>query len=166
MKKAINFSPQTSFVSLSRYTVLLSLTLILLTACSPQKRLNRLLDNHPELVFKDSTRIDTVLSTVLPPIRVDSTWSFSFDDTLKIVEQYFYAEIIPTKDLQGNNQLKVNAGCDSVTVYIPFSQWVYFPRVMYHKEAPFLKKVMFSVSWIVLFVWIGKELIRRVSPRS
>ena len=70
------------------------LTVILLVACTPQKRMNRLIKKFPNLVQLDTIRIvDTV---IVPTIEHDTTTIFkvSTHDTIvnseKVFLKYFY----------------------------------------------------------------------------
>lgn len=91
---------------------LLPLLLIaLLFSCSPQKRLNRLLKAHPELVKKDTIwRLDT---TIIKEVKTDSVFHYLQPDTLTIVKdrltmKYFYNVKDSTVYLSGK--------CDTVFV--------------------------------------------------
>ena len=49
---------------------LLPIIFLLVLACSPQKRLDRLIKNHPELLAKDTVKITDTLQ--VPAIEIDT----------------------------------------------------------------------------------------------
>ena len=70
------------------------LTVVLLVACSPQKRMNRLIKKFPDLVELDTIKIvDTV---IVPTIEHDTTTIFKVSthdtviNTSKVFLKYFY----------------------------------------------------------------------------
>lgn len=85
-------------------TLLAALSLVLLSACSPQARLNRLIKNHPELAKRDTlTRIDTI---VILPGAADTVIHYKQTDTVIVKEngvtiKYFYNTKDSTVYLKG-----------------------------------------------------------------
>lgn len=83
-----------------RYAIALA---ILLTACSPKKRMQRLLDKHPEL-----SRVDTISvhDTVIVP--GDTTWHSSvLHDTLRIETERQVVRIV---------RVPTGSPCDTVSI--------------------------------------------------
>ena len=76
----------------------LIIILILLSSCTPQKRLNRLVKKHPELVRVDTLRIiDTVI--------IDS---YHYDTTTKFIEH-------KTVEVINNERVKLQYRYDTIT---------------------------------------------------
>jgi hypothetical protein len=73
--------------------------LILFTACSPAKRLNRLLRENPELVKSDTIRINDTIA--LPGIKADTVVLFSQlkdIDTIRIEKEKLKIQLIRKYD--------------------------------------------------------------------
>lgn len=60
--------------------------LIAVTSCSPQRRLNRLVKNHPELMVKDT--INIIDTTIRPGSKLESLFDFT-GDTVYIRDSVF-----------------------------------------------------------------------------
>lgn len=111
-----------------------SILILLLIACSPQKRLNRLIDKHPELL---ETKIDTIVvrdtivienydTTVLSKlIKSDSTIVI---DNSKVFLKYYYDTL--------RQEIHHQVECFGDTVY-------------YYKQVPYkVEKVVFKeLTW-------------------
>ena len=84
-----------------RYAIAIA---ILLTACSPAKRMQRLIDKHPEL-----SRVDTVAVAVpVAPNTVVKPWSFSFPgDTVTIENERQSVRIV---------RMPTGSPCDTASI--------------------------------------------------
>lgn len=97
-----------------------------LFACSPQKRLNRLVRNHPELVRTDTIVIkDTIRDTIITNtelVHLDTVISVKeLSDTVTIVKEnltirYYYDTIHDKVYLEGQ--------CDTIWIEVPFEKIV------------------------------------------
>lgn len=84
MKKVV--SNDITFISKMK-AILVILAIVLGVSCSPQKRLQRLLKNHPELVKKDTFRFrDTVIIEGLKADTVFDMKTLLKHDTITIVK--------------------------------------------------------------------------------
>jgi hypothetical protein len=84
--------------------------LAILFSCSPQKRLNRLLKKHPELVQTDTIwKTDTV---IVEAVKIDTTFKFKHD-TITIVEDRL---IVKTFFNYHDSTIYISAKCKSDTI--------------------------------------------------
>lgn len=93
------------------------LTLITLFSCSPQRRLNRLVSKHPELVKVDTLVIHDTVKVVIPSVKIDTFTTITMlekNDTI-----YFEKEFVHVKVWQNNDTVYVSAETDTIykTVY-------------------------------------------------
>ena len=126
--------------------------ILLLTSCSPQKRLNRLVKKHPELV---STQVITIRDTIKDTIsvvttRVEHDTIFNFlevhdtliiqRDNLKI--KYFYDTI--------KQQVYIAGECDTIFLDVPY-------EVIVEYEVPCDRLLVQEKSdwWIYILIGIG-----------
>lgn len=86
-----------------QYIISIVLAVIILASCSPQKRLNRLVALHPELVQNDTIHIrDT---TIIPATRIDTSFHESkLNDTIIITKEKL--------------RVKIHSYQDSIYVYV------------------------------------------------
>lgn len=69
--------------------------MVILTSCTPQKRLQRLLDKHPDLIHRlDTTIHDTIIHTDTITIKGDSINTSVFLDSLSTMFQNIYSDSI------------------------------------------------------------------------
>lgn len=99
-----------------KHFVMLILTwfsvMMFLASCSPQRRFNRLIKKHPELIQTDTiTRIDTVVVTV-PRVQHDT----SFIETALHDTVYIEKDRLSVKLWKVYDTIHVDAECDTVTV--------------------------------------------------
>jgi len=76
---------------------LILLTLIVLSSCSPQKRLSRLVQHYPELTISDTIKIiDTVITS---EISIDTAFHYSLiKDTVVITKEKIRLQLIKIND--------------------------------------------------------------------
>ena len=96
-------------------TLLITITLLILSilasvGCSPQKRLNRIVKNHPHLVQKDTVHIhDTI---IVEGVRYDTITKFLTNTKVEVINnervrlQYFYDTV--TKEIHHEVECKEN----------------------------------------------------------
>lgn len=118
-----------------------------LVSCSPQRRLERLIDHHPELLMSDTIPFrDTIIRL---PVRVDTAFTMtSLIDTVKIVRDRLEVSLIRISD---TIRLKAACRADTIirTLRIPVE------RIKLIKEP----KPLTSIIWILLFLLIGLAII-------
>jgi len=73
------------------------LGIIMITSCSPERRLHRLLALHPELVQNDTIRIQD--TTILPGVKIDTLVLFSqLKDTVTITKEKLQVKLYAVND--------------------------------------------------------------------
>ena len=90
----------------------LVIMLLLLTACSPTKRFNRLIEKHPELITTDSITIHDTVRVVVPEVKVDTV--VKVNDLLDTI--YIEKEQLKVKVWMKGDDVFIEGKCD--TVYI------------------------------------------------
>lgn len=85
--------------------------LFLISSCTPQKRLNRLIDRHPYLTETDTIKIKDTVRINVPGVRVDSTVSLNDvqHDTLVIRN-----EQLTVKTIYNNDSIYISGECDTI----------------------------------------------------
>ena len=127
------------------YFFFLLLWFYTLVSCSAQKKLNNLLDRHPDLRKKEVIQIDTTIQVIaskdslsihLPIIEIHDTVHFQSKQlTVKVWKDNF-------------DTIYIDAECDTFTVYVPFETTVEVEKIIYKKARDGL------IWWVVLAVVI------------
>lgn len=97
--------------------IALLLTLTTLFSCSPQKRLNRLVRKHPELIQVDTLIIRDTVKISIPSVKIDT---FTTIQELKTFDTiYFDRDFVHVKVWEQNDTVFVSAKTDPIykTVY-------------------------------------------------
>ena len=127
---------------MKNYIIILLIALIL-GACSPQKRLHRLVALHPELVQNDTIKIND--TTFIPSVQIDTLVHVNtLHDTVTITKEKLRVQIHRIKD----------------TVYVEAEQQA--DTVIVHKEVPVEKivyqkpdgKTNIALIWVLLGVLV------------
>ena len=122
--------------------MILNILVLVLTSCSPQTRLNRLLNRHPELMkpltvtIKDTIYIDS--------IKVDTMVITKPNDTILLEKERLRVRVIRSLDT-----LRIEGECKSDTIYYEKEVTVNFPE---KKENNWLYWLLFLIVFVVLFV--------------
>ena len=83
---------------------------VILVSCSPQKRLNRLIERNPELMTVDTLR-DTV-TVIVPEVKIDTFLTLTnLLDTVYITE-----DRLKIKTILRNDTLYIEGECETDTV--------------------------------------------------
>jgi hypothetical protein len=130
------------------------LLISILIACSPQKRLNRLIDHHPELNTVDTLIIrDTVL---IPTVRLDTGINIAnLLDTVYITE-----DRLKIKTILVNDTLYIEGECEGDTIIK--EHIVYVDKVKYVEQDYVAKYWKWGVGlflFLIIFL-IAKRLSR------
>jgi len=130
--------------------------ILILVSCSPQKRLNRLLTLHPELVQNDPIRIrDT---TIIPGVQLDTVVLYSaLKDTITIEKENLQVKLFAVNDTV---YLLAETKGDTVVV----EKEIVVERVIRKKNNETFKEF----NWIIIiFAFIGIILvIKRIINKS
>ena len=139
--------------------VFLCLLLYLLFSCTPQRRLNRLLTNHPELLEKDTIVVrDTV---VVENYNYDTTTIIRLHDTTtvinneRVVLKYYYDTL--------REVIHHDVECLGDTVYIetlvPIEKAVYKELSWWQKYKEFIYIGLFLILVLIILKKLGKIVL-------
>lgn len=117
----------------------LLLALALLCSCSPQKRLQRLVKNHPELITTDTIR-DT---TIVPGWQYDTIVKVGEKDTVIITKNGTTVTLYKT--LYDSVFVEIEAEPDTIEVSVPCPQ--------YNLEAK--DEWYIEYWWIILLIFVA-----------
>jgi len=125
------------------YFTFLILWIFSLISCSAQKRLNSLLDKHPELRQNEIIHIDTTIQVIAPKDSISLKLPIiEIKDTV-----YFHSKQLTVTVWKDNfDTLYIDAQCDTFTVYVPFETTVEVEKIIYKKARDGL------IWWVVLAV--------------
>ena len=131
---------------------------IYFVSCSPQKRLNRLIDRHPELSQQDTIR-DTV-TFIIPEVRVDTFLTLeNLLDTVYITE-----DRLKIKTIYKDNKIFIQGKCETDTVEIireiPVERVIYLQDTLWSEVKRKAKKYAWILIVITLFI-VGKRLAQK-----
>jgi hypothetical protein len=140
--------------------------IVLLFSCSPQKRLNRLIKKHPELVKIDTIVVrDTIRDTVnitTNLTRVDTIFSFNqVFDTITITKdnltvRYYHDTV--------HDKVYISGECDTIWVEVPFEKIVEYKVPCNTASVEENIKWWYWVLLLLLFLiagWTSRELLRK-----
>jgi hypothetical protein len=139
--------------------VFLCLLLYLFFSCTPQRRLNRLLTNHPELLEKDTIVVrDTV---VVENYNYDTTTIIRLHDTTTVINnervilKYYYDTL--------REVIHHDVECLGDTVYIetlvPIEKAVYKELSWWQKYKEFIYIGLFLILVLIILKKLGKIIL-------
>jgi len=139
--------------------VFLCLLLYLLFSCTPQRRLNRLLTNHPELLEKDTILVrDTV---VVENYNYDTTTIIRLHDTTTVINnervilKYYYDTL--------REVIHHDVECLGDTVYIetlvPIEKAVFKELSWWQKYKEFIYIGLFLILVLIILKKLGKIIL-------
>ena len=134
---------------LSKITLCFAVICIL-SACSPQRRLNRLIERNPELSTINTIYIDTTLKVIAPRAELSKKSPIDqLKDTINYQEGQLSVQLWsdPSQDT-----IHINAECDTVTLYVPFEKQIPVERIFYRKPRD---RVILLVVLLCLLFFIG-----------
>tara|TARA_R110001606_G_scaffold354755_1_gene505480 strand:- start:879 stop:1337 length:459 start_codon:yes stop_codon:yes gene_type:complete len=148
-----------SFIKDFIKVAILCLLLCLLFSCTPQRRLNRLLTNHPELLEKDTIIVkDTV---VVQNYNYDTTTIIRLHDTTtvinneRVVLKYYYDTL--------REIIHHDVECLGDTVYIetlvPIEKAVYKELSWWQKYKEFIYIGLFLILVLIILKKLGKIVL-------
>ena len=123
----------------------ISLVLILLISCTPQRRLERLLRKHPELTSIDSITIHDTIRVIVPEVHLDTIVTLQqLYDTVYLEQEQLKVKVW----MDRYHKVYIQGKCD--TVYIDKIVTRKIPIRIYEKT-PLWKKI---INWIFVFLLI------------
>ena len=127
--------------------ILFVILLAFLFSCSPQKRLNRLIKKHPELVKVDTIVVrDTIRDTInvtTELVKIDTIFSLKeIHDTITITKdnltiRYYHDTI--------HDNVYISGECDTIWIEVPFEKIVEY-KVPCDKWSPTYKDKFYNKS--------------------
>lgn len=136
--------------------VLIALLTILafgwLNSCTPQRRLNRLIKKHPELLYKDTLIVKDTVSIVIPSIKLDTFVKVEqLKDTI-----FFQKDFVKVKVFERNDTVFISAQTDTIYKNVYRTMKIPVERVIYRKPRDGL--TIFDLIGFVLAVILGFAL--------
>ena len=139
--------------------------LLVLTACTPQRRFDRLVKKYPYLLTSDTLVVrDTIRDTIritIPEVEVDTIVNIKeLYDTITIEKDRIKVKVWRVKD-----KVYVNGKCDTVYIEKPIERIVYRKiPVKYYEKTPWYKILLnniLGILLILLIVYITYRIIRK-----
>jgi len=132
-----------------------SILILLLVSCSPQKRLNRLITKHPNLIQLDTLIVrDTI---VIESFNYDTVTTFKYSDTTiivnteKVLARYYYDTL--------RQEIWHEIECKEDTIF--YEKLVTVEKVVY-KELSFWEKYQ-TLIYILLGLFILLVLYKKLT---
>ena len=129
--------------------------LLVLTACTPQRRFDRLVKKYPYLLTNDSIVIkDTIRDTIritIPEVEVDTVVTIKeLYDTITIEKDRIKVQVYRVKD-----KVYISGKCDTVYIEKPIERIVYRKiPVKYYEKTPWYKILLNNILGILLILLI------------
>jgi hypothetical protein len=124
---------------------------IICTSCTPQKKLQRLLDKHPELTKKDTIKIsDTIITSKISHDTL-LNWATLYDTT------YIEKERLRIKLIRVNDSIYIKGECLGDTIY--YEKIVPVDKIIYKKSEKSLNLWLIFVG-VLLVIAIIRWLFR------
>ena len=142
------------------------LSILFLFSCSPQKRLNRIVRKHPELVKTDTIVVrDTIRDTISVTtelVKLDTIFSLSeIHDTITITKdnltiRYYYDTV--------HDKVYISGECDTIFLEVPYEKIVEY-KVPCESIVVEENIKWWYWLWLILatlgFLYSAKELIKK-----
>ena len=131
---------------------------VILYACSPQKRLNRLIEKHPELVQNDT--IHDTTRVITERVRIDTVLTLeTLSDTVILTK-----DKLKIKTVFLNNEIFIQGECESDTIIV--TKEILVERLNYIPDTPWTDfKKLLSKWWkwllIITLVFLGYRIARK-----
>lgn len=139
--------------------------LLVLIACTPQRRFDRLVKKYPYLLTSDTLVVrDTIRDTIritIPEVEVDTIVNIKeLYDTITIEKDRIKVQVWRVKD-----KVYINGKCDTVYIEKPIERIVYRKiPVKYYEKTPWYKILLnniLGILLILLIVYITYRIIRK-----
>lgn len=132
------------------------LILLVLTSCNPQKKLQRLVKKHPELIQKDTLTVKDTLTMITHRVETDTVTSLKeiTHDTLIITKENLTVKTIYNYQ---TDSIYISGKCDSDTIQVPYEVKVPVEKVVIQKQNN-LKQIIIILGLLTLIVIFAKRL--------
>lgn len=144
---------------------LLILSLILIS-CSAQRRFDRLIKKHPELLTKDTLFLkDTIRDTIrlnIPGVKVDTVVEYiDLFDTIYLEKEQLKVKVWMDRE----RMVYIQGKCDTVYIIKPYEKIVERKiPIRYYEKTPWYKTLLnniIGISLSLLLVYFTYRLIRK-----
>jgi hypothetical protein len=132
-------------------------TLLILCSCTPQRRFERLITRHPELLTTQYIVVRDTIRITVPEVHVDTI----VDKQTLVDTIYLEKEQLKVKVWMKGDKVYIQGKCD--TVYIDKVITTKVPVKIYEKTPVWKKIINFIVTliFIVVILYILYRLIRK-----
>ena len=132
-------------------------TLLILYSCTPQRRFERLITRHPELLTTQYIVVRDTIRITVPEVQVDTI----IDKQTLVDTIYLKKEQLKVKVWMKGEKIYIQGKCD--TVYIDKVITAKVPVKIYEKTPVWKKIINFIVTliFIVVILYILYRLIRK-----
>ena len=124
--------------------------LLLLTACSPTKRFNRLIEKYPYLITSDTVVIRDTINLYIPEVHTDTVVTLKeLIDTITLTKDRVTVKTwyVPTE-----KKVYIQGKCDPVYITKIIERKI---PVKYYEKYPFWKKLLNNMlGFLIIFVLI------------
>jgi hypothetical protein len=124
--------------------------LLLLTACSPTKRFNRLIEKYPYLLTQDTLIIHDTINLYIPEVHTDTVVTLrELIDTITLTKDRVTVKTwyVPTE-----KKVYIQGKCDPVYITKIIERKI---PVKYYEKYPFWKKLLNNIlAFFIIFVLI------------
>lgn len=121
------------------------ISLMIIVSCSPQRRLNRLIDKHPSLVQNDTVFIkDTIITK---EVKSDTAFFYLVDSIIVTNEK------LEIKYIKKNDTIYLSGKCKSDTIY--YTNEVLVEKVVYKevkKKVSIWNRIELILALLVLMI--------------
>ena len=132
--------------------------LIILCSCSAQRRFERLIEKHPELLTTDSITIHDTIRVIVPEVKVDTVVDIQkLLDTVYLQQDQLKVKVW----MDRYNKVYIQGQCD--TVYIDKVITRKIP-VKYYEKTPTWKKLfnkLIITSFLLLILYAVYRIIKK-----
>lgn len=136
---------------------LIIFTLLILCSCTAQRRFERLIARHPELLTTQYIVVRDTIRITVPEVHVDTV----VDRQTLVDTIYLQKEQLKVKVWMKGEKVYIQGKCDTVFINKVITQKI--PVKIYEKTPVWKKIVNFIVMWILIVVilYILYRLIRK-----
>jgi hypothetical protein len=140
--------------------------LLVICSCSPQRRFDRLIRKHPELLTKDTLIVkDTIRDTIrlnVPEVRVDTIVEYmDLFDTIFIEKEQLKVKVWMDRELK----VYIKGKCDTVYIIKPYEKIIERKiPIRYYEKTPWYKTLLnniIGISLSLLLVYFTYRLMRK-----
>ena len=124
--------------------------LLLLTACSPTKRFNRLIEKYPYLITSDTLVIRDTINLYIPEVHTDTVVTLKeLIDTITLTKDRV---TVKTWYVPKEKKVYIQGKCDPIYITKIVERKI---PVKYYEKYPFWKKLLNNIlAFFIIFVLI------------